>query len=398
MTSYQADVARIEQEIATISLGTATALSPGAERQTRLLYLRFQHASITGRLGALRPLNADIDALIGNTTQHGDLWLLKAFIAVKLHRFAEAESFLSSDLSLSNSPPATLLLSDIDLQFGRYDSARNRIEAALAHDRSWDALARLAYLSHTTGDLHAADRLYAEAEDELTAKQMHSFAWLALQRGAMYFSRGQYQHAAKHYARADRAYPGYWMVDERLAELDGAQGSFGTAIARYERLYRHTPKPEWEHALGDLHALAGKAAAAHAWKTKALDHYLESTARGELHLLHYLVDLCCEMPASSGLAVTWARRDVELRPNSATLADLAWALYRDRQIDHAAQHIERALAFGIVSSRIYLQAACIFAAAGQIEPSTRYMRLARQTNPAPAKARAVPFMRAQPGV
>ncbi|WP_213804731.1 hypothetical protein [Granulicella sp. dw_53] len=392
MTAYQADLQRIEGEIDELVRAegaAAAALSPGSERETRLLYRRFQRASLMGDLTGLKVLDEVIDGAIGSASRHADLWLLKAYIALKLHRFADAELCLGMDASLRTCTQGRLVHSDVLLQAGRYDEARAEIQLALAEETTWDGLARLAHLTYAMGDVDEADRLYVSAEDELTAKQMYSFAWLELQRGSMNFQRGRHQQALIHYERAERAYPGYWLVAERMAELAGTQGRFAEAIAGYTRLYEASPRPEWEHALGDLYSLSGEHASALPWKTRALEHYLESASRGEVHYYHLLVDLCCELAGRGEEAVEWARKDIALRSNYATEGDLAWALYRVGEVTQALDWISKALASGAVSARLYLQAACIYGAAGMSDLSTRHMRLSIETNPAPAKAKMV---------
>ena len=77
-------------------------------------------------------------------------------------------------------------------------------------------LAWLAYFYGKRGDVAGADHLYEEAEDQLTAKEMRSYAWLEVQRGSLAFAHGRYGEARLHYGQADAAYPGYWLVDELL--------------------------------------------------------------------------------------------------------------------------------------------------------------------------------------
>src|SRR5260370_22171169 len=93
------------------------------------------------------------------------------------------------------------------------------------------------------GDLQGAHRLYREAEAEMTAKEMRSYAWLEVQRGFLAFSRGAYPDARSNYDRAEGAYPGYWLVDEYQAELLGAEGRHAEAIELFQWLLRPTPPP-----------------------------------------------------------------------------------------------------------------------------------------------------------
>jgi tetratricopeptide (TPR) repeat protein len=388
MTDYQADLQRIEDDLQAIQrpTGATAVLSPDAGGIVRFLYRKFQHLSLTGEIGLLRPLDELLDAAIPSSSHPADLWLLKAHIALKRHRLADAEAALQAEPSLKTSALARLLQSDIDLQQGRYTIAREAIEAVIAEDATWDALARLAHITSLMGDLRSADDIYAAAEDELTAKQMQSFAWLEVQRGWMHFQRGNQAQAQTHYNRANAAYSGYWLVEERTAELIGAQGKFEEAIATYQRLYAVSPRPEWEHALGDLYSLSGDAQRAHQWKLNAHAHYLDSVAGGETYYFHYLIDLCCELAGHQQEAIDWARKDLAIRTNFATQGDLAWALYRGGEIPEANKWVTEALASNAVSARLYVQAACIYSAASQPDLSSQYMRLALATNPRPARA------------
>ena len=79
---------------------------------------------------------------------------------------------------------------------GAIDEAERGYRESLATERSWGGLARLAHLRGKMGDPAAADRLYSEAEDELTAKEMRSYAWLEVQRGFLAFAQGDYPAGA----------------------------------------------------------------------------------------------------------------------------------------------------------------------------------------------------------
>ncbi|WP_128915362.1 tetratricopeptide repeat protein [Granulicella sibirica] len=279
-----------------------------------------------------------------------------------------------------------MIQADLDVQAGDYSYAREHIVRALEQDVTWDALARLAYLEGLLGDVDEADRLYLLAQDELTAKEMHAYAWVEVQRGVLDFQRGRYTAAESHYRRASKAYSGYWLVEERIAEVDGARGAFDEAAGAYARLHESQTRPEWAHAMGDLYSLRADLSSAHGWKLMAHAGYRVSIEDGGVHYLHALVDLCCEMPGQAEEAVRWAGMDEALRSNYQTRGNLAWSLYRSGCLPEAEQWIEKALDSPAVCGRLYLQAACIFAAAGRVDASQRYFQLARTFNAVPAKA------------
>jgi tetratricopeptide (TPR) repeat protein len=400
MTDYQRDLARIEDDITSILAAQSTApagLTPEAGNSSRLYYRRFQHLSLIGDLPPLAAFDAELTIAIAASPQPADLWLLKAHIALRRHRFNEAEAALNADTSFATSPHARLLRSDIKFQRGHYATARTLIESVIAEDPTWDALARLAYLTGVMGDICKANALYAQAEDEVTAKQMQTYAWLELQRGTLHFQRGDHTTARRHYNRAEAAYTGYWLTTERIAELDGAQGHFPEAIAAYTRLHNQSPRPEYKHALADLHALSGDMHSANHWQHLAYAQYLESITSGEVYHLHYLVDLCCELAGHAEEAIAFGRQDLALRNSYMTQGDLAWALYRNNNLAEATTLIETALASEAVSSRLYFQAACIFSAIGNATRSAHFTHLLKQANPLPARARiAAPSLRIQP--
>src|SRR5262249_16958839 len=148
-----------------------------------------------------------------------------------------------------------MLLAELDVQHGRLAAATGRYEAVIAKARPWAALAGLAWLTLKLGDAARAERLYAEAADELTAKEMRSYAWLELQRGVLDLSAGRHAEAEAHYARAARACSGWWLTDEHRAELLAAQGDLAAAAALYESIVAAVPRPELHQALGQLYTL-----------------------------------------------------------------------------------------------------------------------------------------------
>ena len=138
----------------------------------------------------------------------GDLYLLKANIAFKLHRLADVEAALDAAPSVRESAEGRLLRADLDFQHGRYRRARDLYASLVEAERSWAALARLAYYHGKTGEAERADLLYREAQDELTAKEMRAFAWHRSPARVSRFRARPLRRGRRHYRRAEAAYPG----------------------------------------------------------------------------------------------------------------------------------------------------------------------------------------------
>jgi tetratricopeptide (TPR) repeat protein len=270
-----------------------------------------------------------------------------------------------------------LLRADLDFQYGRYREAETGYTAAIEAERSWIGLARLAYFRGKMGDLEGADRLYREAEDELTAKEMRSYAWLEVQRGFLAFSRGRYRDARSHYEKAEAAYPGYWLVDEYKAELLGAEGRHAEAIELFQRLVAANGRPDLLQALAELCEISEQPDAARYWQGRALAGYLQSAQRGEVHYYHHLTDYYANVAKDGAAAVTWARADLQLRENFATQAALAWALYRNAEFDEARGWVDRALASGVADAGLLFRAAKMYSGAD----GRHFLQRAKQLNP-----------------
>jgi len=213
---------------------------------------------------------------------------------------------------------------------------------------------------------------------------MRSYARLEVQRGFLHFVHGRSGEARLHYRRADAAYPGYWLVDEHIAELLGLEGKYEEAAGVLERIASTIDRPDLDQAIGELYELVGQSGHALYWKGRALSAYLQSAERGEVHYYHHLVDYYTDVVEDGAEAVKWAYKDLKLRENFATQAALAWSLYRTGQFGDAAGWIERALASGVVDARLIFRASDIYRAVGSEIKGRNLRERALRLNPSVA--------------
>jgi len=377
---YSEELARAEADIA--RLESQLRIRPDdLEIRVRMAYRLFHRASLTGKMDDFDAVEAAAKEALEQFGPKEDLCLLKANLDFRFHRLAEVRRDLEMAPLLPGRFEGRILLADLDYQEGRYEAARLGYEHLIEENPTWDNQARLAHWKSKLGDVAEADKLYEEAEDELTAKQMRSFAWLELERGVLAFQHGCYERAWKHYRLADEAYPGYWPTDEHFAELLAAEGRFDEAKALFKTVIARTPKPELQQALGELYLLTGRPEEAQAWFDCALATYLESVRRGGVHYFHHLADFYMDARIEPAEAVQWASRDIEMRSNFSTQAAMAWALCLNDGPIRAVEHISLALHSGVQDAGIFSTAARIFEAAGQPGKSQFYAQKASQINP-----------------
>lgn len=379
-TDFEIELDRIDQAIGELEAG-AFAPPIDSERATKYVYLVYQRASLSGSLDGFDVAEKSLQRAIAELGPASDLYFLKANLDFKFHRLTAVRDDLETGHDLRDTIQGRALRADLDFQEGRYQEARAGYEAVIKEDLTWDNLARLAYFKFKMGDIAAAEQLYIEAEDELTAKEMRHYAWVELQRGVLQLRQGCYQEAAAHYDRADRAYSGYWLVDDHKAELLGAEGKFAEAAQLYERVIARAPRPEFQQALGELYEVLGQRARAEGFYQKALAGYLESAERGDVHFYHHLADFFADVREDGAEAVKWARRDIALRRNFSTLAALAWSLYRAGEFAEALEIMQQALSSGAADAHLFFQAATIYQSADANGNSARYLRMAQAINP-----------------
>lgn len=379
-TDFEIELERIDQAIGELESG-AFAPPIDSERATKYVYLVYQRASLTGNLAAFDVAEKSLKRAIEELGAASDLYFLKANLDFKFHRLADVRNDLEAGRDLRDTMQGRALLADLDFQEGRYREAKEGYEAVIKEELTWDNLARLAYLKFKLGDVAAAEQLYIEAEDELTAKEMRHYAWVELQRGVLKLRQGRYEEALTHYDRADRAYSGYWLVDDHKAELLGAQGKFDEAARLYEQVIARVPRPEFQQALGELCELMGRRDRAETWYQKALAAYLDSAERGDVHFYHHLTDFYADVREDGAEAVKWARKDVALRRNFSTLAALAWALYRAAELEEALDTMNQALSSGAADAHLFFQAAMIHQSVGGNGSGERYLQMANEINP-----------------
>jgi tetratricopeptide (TPR) repeat protein len=379
-SAYQIELDQIGKDIWTVEHNAAG--TPGEIGTAgKLAYLLFQRASLTGDYGDFGAAQEAIDRALAQSGPLEELCLLKANLHFKLHQFSQIRKDFEMAPNAAESPLFEMLQGDLAFQEGRYDDARKSYEASVRSHKTWDSFARLAYYTFVFGDVAGADKLYLAAQDQVTAREMGSYAWVELQRGFLRFSRGKYDEALRHYQRAEDAFSGSWLVEDYVAEALGAQGRFQEAEVNYKKLIARSPRPEFHQALGDLYLFMGDSQRARQWHEKALAGYRESVDGGNVHYFHHLAGFYADVRHEGPEAVRWARKDAELRDNFLTQDSLGWALYRDNQFAEALVAIDRALPSNVQDAQIFVHAALINLANGRTEEGKQLFQKAAQVNP-----------------
>jgi tetratricopeptide (TPR) repeat protein len=323
-TDYQRELQKVDADLA--ALPRKYPAEP--DRTLHRAGLLYTRASLTSDFGDFKLAEHAIDEAFARAGAIPDLVLLRAQFRFKLHQLREAESDLAVlDPEMRG---VAALRADLAFQRGDYAGARRGYDAAIAADGHWDDTARLAYLQSRMGDVAGAMAAYTKAEDSISVKEMRSFAWIELQLGLVEFERRNYDDALVHYRRADRAYSGYWLVEEHIAEALAASGKTPEAVALYEKVIRDTHNPEYLNALGRIVERTDPAAAAKLYAEADRRNAERFALYPDAAIGHLIRDALLRREARPDL-VSLAERNYALRPNGEAALLLARAYLKANQ-------------------------------------------------------------------
>ena len=354
----------------------------------KLADAHLRQLSVTGDLTELTRASAAVQRSLSAAppeSNRGGL-AMRARVELASHRFEEARRSAEQLRALmpDNAYPLQLL-GDASLNLGEYaDAARIWNEMLAAGGSSFATEPRFAQLDLVYGRVESArERLAAALElaRQIVPASPEAVAWCQVQLGELAFKSGDWEMAGTQYDAALAAQPEYYAGLDHLAELRGAQGRLDEAVALYKRVIDRVPRPDLQQALGDLYLFAGHAADARPWHERALAGYLASVKRSEVLQLHHLAGLYADSLNEPAKSVECARRDLTLRHSIQAYDALAWALHKAGKLDEARETMAKALATGTRDAHILYHAGMIRMGAGDITGGSAALQQALAANP-----------------
>lgn len=254
--------------------------------------------------------------------------LERAALHFTLHRNGEALRDLDAlERGLvRRSRPSTILglRGSIAFHSGEYETAQTLLERSVEIEPTPQSLSRLALYHWKTGRFDEAERLYDEAESRYHGRAGEPRVFFDLVRGLMDLERGRLKDALAHYERGNERMPGYWLLEEHIAEAKSELGFIDEAERLYAGVVEKTTSPELMAAYAGVLDARGKDKLAAQWLERAragFDAHLKqwpSAASG--HALEFYLE---HGPAERALEL--AQRNFELRPGGEAAVLLAKA-------------------------------------------------------------------------
>jgi tetratricopeptide (TPR) repeat protein len=299
-----------------------------------------------------------------------------------VHRLDRAEAFLAT-MDRRAVPrevvEGKLLRAEIALQRGRYADGLALLREV---EQVKPELARpvLALYHGMTGRPAEAERLFQEELATTDDRFPEARARLALQLGISAMEHGRYDEALTKLRAADAGFPGWWLIEEHIAEVHTLMGEDAAAVPIYEEVLRHNELPQYLDALAGCYARMGRAPEAAELVTRAGSLWekqlaeLPESAMGH-GLEHYLEH------GSAARALELAKQNHALRPGGPAHVLLAEAYLKAGDAAAARDVCERALATPFRSADLHAVAARAYASLGLTEKASEQRALCQAIDP-----------------
>ncbi len=294
----------------------------------------------------------------------------KAGLELALHRLSGADAALAAitRYAVPDAPAQQAEQEAMrgDLRFYRGDNrgAMGRYKLALQLGGGPSSLCRISLLQWRVGETENALRSLEKCEAAPRVRTPQFAASIEMQRGIIELGRGDWPLATKHFAAADRIFPGDWRVSLKRAFMQAAGGDTAGAAKALEALDVPGQRPEVADSLANLYRLTGDGARSRQWADKAsaiwkarLAQFPEATwGHARDHELAF---------GDRRAALAYAQADARNRPHGEALIGLARAWIANDRADLAIAVLDKARASGWRSVELERVSADALALAGR---------------------------------
>lgn len=343
---------RYEEQLRQLDLGLADVRKMMAQRPNDALLaiepvkVLLERARLSGDYANY---TAATEALADAKRRSGDLLypcMVAARLHYALHRLDAARAELQRCPNTVDAAELAVLRADLDFHSGRYREAGSVYQQAVNQRGQPDDYIRLALFRNRTGSPGEAAALFEAAEQRYFGESAVLRAWLKLQRGLVALDRGRHEEARALYLQADRELPGWWLIDEHLAEVQALLGNIEDARRAYEDIVRRTGAPEFMDALAALEAQAGHADRAGKLLAQARGLYEQRLASFPEAAAGHALDHYLNSPDDAAAALRLAQANHLNRPYGEASIALAQALLLNGRAAEALKLLQAEAAAG----------------------------------------------------
>lgn len=341
--NYPDALARID---AAISTATAQAAAGSDQWLLHEMVARNYHerARLSGSYDDWAAAGTALDRAFAVALPRSGPHLARAQIDFGMHRLARAERQLALIDDYAIPPPPeeraeiAAMRGDIAFYRGDLKGATNRYDEA---DRLAPGTAtfRRAIYASKTGNPEGVERYIDRSERETSLLSPHTRGYLELQRGILDLERERLDEALAHFRRADRMFPGHWLIEEHIAETLALQGHLAEAEQRYRDIIRRTGHPEFMDALAGVLEQQKKESEARRFRDQAWSVWQKRLKQFPEASYGHALDHCIDK-GDWPCALRLARNNHAARPYGDAKIGLARALIGSGRVEEARSIID----------------------------------------------------------
>ncbi|MFK7858022.1 MAG: tetratricopeptide repeat protein [Granulosicoccus sp.] len=314
--------------------------------------------------------------------------LTRAMLNFSIHRLPDVEADLvaaESALLVDELTVQTIsgIRGDVLLYTGHYSQAKDLYDQLESSDPNVTTATRLAHYHTNTGNHAAAERWLKKAEQRVKGRSSYLRAWLKLQLGILSLERGRLDDALSYYEKGSAIFPGFWLIEEHIAEIDALQGRDRKAEADYRNLIERTGSPLFMVALADILQARPEIddqLESAMWRERADNRYgLMIEKMPELisgHALGHFLE-----SGDGKQALQLAKHNYQLRPGGEAALLLVQAHAALGQLTQANTLLVSLLHSPYRSADLYATASVLYRHHGDAEKADEYDTLAFAVNP-----------------
>lgn len=308
-----------------------------------------------------------------------------AILSFGMHRLDAAEEYLDHISNYAVPPdPADFaetraLRGDIAFYRGDYTSAMTLYDEADRIAPGTASFRRVIFYSKT-GGYDLGEHFIDQAERQLVNPTRQTISFLELHRGILDLDRGRLDEALRHFRRADSIFPGHWLVEEHIAEVEALSGNLDTAERLYRDIVNRTGHPEFMDALAGVAKLRGDATAEQLWTERAASIWTKRLEQFPEAAYGHALDHCINKK-DWACAVALAERNHQVRPYGDAKIAWAQALLGSGRPAEAKALIDAVLSSSWRTAELHRTAADVYAAQGMAAAAAEQDGLARRLNP-----------------
>lgn len=289
------------------------------------------------------------------------------------HRFADAAGLARRVIAADRDDAGGyLLLSDAELELGRYDAAVEALQEAMDRSPDLRSYSRAAYLRWLHGDVEGA---IESMNDALAAssRSPEPMAWCYVELGTMLWHAGQLSSARRAAEQALILVSEYAPALSLQARILAAQGQPEAAMKKLAAVIERAPSAEILLRASDLAATSGHTAESERWRAEAEKLASHDPVPVALYYARHGIEI--------ERAVELAEKAVTGRATVYTQDAHAMALLRAGRIAEAGKAMERALALETADARLLLHRGLIELASGDRAAARASLFAANARNP-----------------